>query len=438
MNGNPIADLRERAVTVLRANDRGGYTVPAAGLYPFQWNWDSCLVALGWACFDEARAWREIETLFAAQWPDGMVPHIVFHRDDPGYFPGPGVWATGREPASSGITQPPVAASCVRWMLERARDRTAALAAARRLFPKLLAWHAWFHSVRDPEGRGFVVTVHPWETGMDNSPAWDAPLAAVTPPPDLLPYERRDLAHVEAAQRPTRAEYDRYMTLVQLFRELAYDPAEMVTRSPFLVVDPATNAILLRADRDLAALAETLGERAVLPGIRRWIRRAETALPRLLADPGSGLWQAFDLRAGRRIGVRTHAGFLAFLAGLGDDRMADGLESWAAASRFALSSVAPSDPTFDRRRYWRGPVWPVTNFLIGRGLEESGRSRLARRLRRDTAALVARGGFREYFDPLDGTGLGGSGFGWTAAVWLAWVDQPERDRGPDEASDPPK
>ncbi|MEL6426746.1 MAG: hypothetical protein AAFQ33_14965, partial [Pseudomonadota bacterium] len=68
----------ERARQILRENDRGGYTVPTAGLYPYQWNWDSVFVALGFATFDRERAWREIETLFEAQWLDGMVPHIVF------------------------------------------------------------------------------------------------------------------------------------------------------------------------------------------------------------------------------------------------------------------------------------------------------------------------------------------------------------------------
>jgi hypothetical protein len=68
-------DLRQQAIEILRANDRGGYIVPTAtGLYPAQWNWDSCLVALGLAQFDEPRAVVEIETLFGGQWPDGMVP----------------------------------------------------------------------------------------------------------------------------------------------------------------------------------------------------------------------------------------------------------------------------------------------------------------------------------------------------------------------------
>ena len=74
----------QSAEEILKKNDLGSYTVPTHGLYPFQWNWDSCLTALGQFHFNEARAWREIETLMAHQWNDGMVPHIIFHK---GYHP---------------------------------------------------------------------------------------------------------------------------------------------------------------------------------------------------------------------------------------------------------------------------------------------------------------------------------------------------------------
>jgi len=114
------------AQRILRQNDRGSYTVPTHGLYPFQWNWDSCLSAIGFGHFDEGRAWTEIETLFDHQWEDGMVPHIVFHQPDDGYFPGPDVWQTGRKVPTSGITQPPVAGFAVRRLFERAKDKESA------------------------------------------------------------------------------------------------------------------------------------------------------------------------------------------------------------------------------------------------------------------------------------------------------------------------
>ncbi|MDP1731285.1 MAG: hypothetical protein Q8L54_08950 [Devosia sp.] len=97
----------EKAIAVLHVNDRGTYAVPTKGLYPFQWNWDSCFTALGQSHFDSDRAWTEIETLFAHQRQDGMVPHMVFHEAAPGYFPGPDIQGSGRAIPTSGITQPP-------------------------------------------------------------------------------------------------------------------------------------------------------------------------------------------------------------------------------------------------------------------------------------------------------------------------------------------
>src|SRR5919106_6549713 len=75
--------LRDAAASLLRANDRGGYTVPSRLTYPHQWNWDSALSALGWAELDPARAWTELETLASARDENGMVPHIAFHTRVP-------------------------------------------------------------------------------------------------------------------------------------------------------------------------------------------------------------------------------------------------------------------------------------------------------------------------------------------------------------------
>ncbi len=60
--------LNEQAIEVLRKNDRGGFTIPTARLYPYQWNWDSAFVALGFATFDRARAWRELGLLVEGRW----------------------------------------------------------------------------------------------------------------------------------------------------------------------------------------------------------------------------------------------------------------------------------------------------------------------------------------------------------------------------------
>ena len=40
------------------------------------------------------------------------------------------------------------------------------------VFPQLLAYHEWLYRERDPRAEGLVVLVHPWETGLDNTPSW--------------------------------------------------------------------------------------------------------------------------------------------------------------------------------------------------------------------------------------------------------------------------
>jgi glycogen debranching enzyme len=403
------------AEAILKENDRGSYTVPTRGLYPFQWNWDSCLTALGLSHFDERRAWTEIETLLAHQWPDGMVPHIVFHEPDEGYFPGPGVWGTGRPTPTSGITQPPVLGFVLHRLFVTARDKGLAREKAVALAPKADAWHRWFHASRDPAGTGLVAILHPWESGRDNSVDWDEALARV-PTEGVAPYRRRDTQHVDAAQRPTQAEYDRYLWLVQHFRGLGWDNARLHDASPFRVVDPGFNAILVRSDEALAALADDIGRSDIARGARARVAKARAAFPMLWSE-AAGQSLCLDGTTGRLVESRSVGGLLPAFAGLGDmDRLADTIAKRRGTVAFGVPSHDPTDPRFERRRYWRGPVWLIVNQMLADGLRHAGRTDAADRIAADSLALIRTSGFAEYYDPMDGAGLGGTSFTWTAAM----------------------
>ena len=415
--------MRETAQAILRANDRGGYTVPSAKLYPFQWNWDAGITALGWMCFDEARAWQELVSLFLGQWENGLVPHIVFHQPADSYFPGPEQWGlTHRTPPTTSITQPPLLATMVRLMRDRAKDNGLAKERIATLLPKLIATHHWWSRDRDPENTGLVVSYHPWESGMDNSPAWDVPLAAV--PPTQREYHRRDTQHVDAAQRPHKTEYDRFVYLLDLFRDLKFDAARIYAECPYRVVDFGTNAILLRATNDLADLCEDAG----LPDEARAQRaRAEhmrQAFARLWNDD-LGQYVSLDTRTGKQLVVPAHATFLAAYARVYDGPSATQqfalLERWIGQARFSLASLRPDDAAFEPQRYWRGPVWPHINWMIAEGCAHYGRNDLHDRLCADTRTLIAEKGFYEYFNPLTGEAYGGAAFSWTAAIILHWV-----------------
>jgi hypothetical protein len=413
-----VADAR----TILRDNDRGGYTVPTAGLYPYQWNWDAAFVAMGWITFDEPRAWREFERLLEGQWADGMVPHIIFHGPKTEYFPGPDVWKTKHAIPTSGISQPPVLATAARQCSEKARDRALAEARVAALYPKILASHRWWARARDPEGSGLVGCLHPWESGMDNSPAWDAAFARVAPTP-TTPIRRSDTGHVGADMRPSDDFYKRVIALIDLYASLGWEPAALWAKTPFKVADLAINAILHRANRDLLALAERFGSDAERAELKARLELTAAALNRLWSD-ADGLYLPFDLIARAPIAAPISAGFLPLWAGVADAAraraMAATLARWTQKVRYLVPSTSPEDPRFEARRYWRGPVWCMMNMMIAEGFRAAGAADLAARIKSDTAALIAGAGFNEYFDPETGAGLGGGRFSWTASVAISW------------------
>ena len=94
------AELSAACKTVLEKNSKGNFTIPCAGLYPFQWLWDSAFIAVGWAHIDMERAQTEFQSLFDAQWSNGFMPHIIYHDDDAGksYFPGSAFQGASKSP----------------------------------------------------------------------------------------------------------------------------------------------------------------------------------------------------------------------------------------------------------------------------------------------------------------------------------------------------
>lgn len=414
--------LEQEAIRILKANDRGGFTIPTAGLYPFQWLWDAGFTALGWIKFDEPRAWQEFELLFRGQWADGMLPHIIFHKPESSYFPGPDRWGTQHTPPTSGITQPPVVASFVRRMLEQARDRALAEEKARALYPKILAYHRWFKRERDPDHTGLMNSFHPWETGADNSPAWDEALARVEVDPTLPPYTRRDTTHVDPSQRPHKDEYDRYLTLLEIYKRCDYDQLRLHRECPFRVASLLIDCVLHRANRDLLWLSERFGSGDEAE-IRAWLESSQSGIEKLW-DEEAGLYFNHDLTHNQPIRVGVSASFLPLYAGTSSpkraERLVQTLESWGKQVRYLVPSTDPNHPKYEPQRYWRGPVWAVVNRLIAWGLADYGYHQVAERIRRDTHKLFEVSGFSEYYHPTSGAGLGGGAFSWTAATGLAW------------------
>jgi glycogen debranching enzyme len=411
----PLAD---RARAILAANDRGGYTVPTDRLYPFQWNWDSAFVAMGFATFDIDRALSELEALMRGQWADGMIPQIIFHQPADSYFPGPDVWRTHHSIPTSGITQPPVFAIALAFVAERSGKEFEARIAA--LYRAALAHHRWWARARDPEQRGIVAVLHNWETGRDNSPEWDAPFARV-PQTTTTIIIRRDLSHIDAEMRPRDEDYRRYIHLVDRYAALRWEPAALWRSAPFKVADIGINAILGAAEEALGALALRFGTPAERDEITGRRARLATGLAGLWSED-AGIYLSRDLIGENPLPVRVSAGFLPLLTETCPSRaqqsLARHLDHILRDNLLPVPSTFPSESGFEPKRYWRGPVWAVVNYLIARGFERHGFTEQANGLKQATLNAIRDAGFCEYFDPTTREGLGGGTFSWTAAIAL--------------------
>jgi hypothetical protein len=431
---NTINQFIKKAKTVLDRNWNGNYTVPAHGLYPHQWNWDSGFIAIGYSHFNTKRAISEITHLFNAQWKNGMVPQIVFNRNMLGnYFPEPDFWQTERSPdapddaLTSGITMPPVHGLAVLEIYENAHKKEDIIPFLRWIYPRLISLHRYLYRDRDPDGTGMVYIRHPWESGMDNSPTWDRiftkfDMSSVTIPA----YTRKDLAHVAGAEeRPEDRDYDRFVYLVDLFRKNDYDEKMIRKDCPFLVYGPLFNSLLCASNEAIIRIADIIGES--FSEAEEWVRITSEAIRTRLYHEEDGMFDYVDMNDGERIDVDTAAGFIPLFCGAATHKQAARIYEYLNSRSFcALHQgncyTVPNYDTlkeeFDRVNYWKGPVWININWLLMKGLRRYGYHQKADSIAKDILQLPIRFGFHEYYDSFDGRGYGSNNFSWTAALFL--------------------
>ncbi|HYU59152.1 MAG TPA: hypothetical protein VEK39_00190 [Solirubrobacterales bacterium] len=350
------------------------YTRPSPVRYPWQWYWDSCFAAIAWRHFDPARSRAELESLLRAQRPDGFIGHTIFwHRPVSGW----------------------------RRLFYNVRDRGAHT--TETIQPPLLAWawriavgdpvaepriagHAdWLASHRDLEGDGLLWIVQPDESGLDSSPKFD-PV-----------WGRR--AHGRFG----------FPSLVRHNRSLDWDARAVLAAGGPVLCEVVVNVLWC-----MSLLA--LGRPSITPAI---VER--------LFDERTGLFLDQARPSGLRPAVETWAA-LAPLAlpdlpeaigrRLVEEHLLDPERFWL---EFPPPSVAAAEPSFEPgarrglvRRYWRGPTWVNTAWLLWLGLVRLGYGEPAQELAARVRGMVEREGLREYYHPRTGAGLGARDFTWTS------------------------
>lgn len=427
--------LLERAKGVLKENDRGRHTIPAAGLYPHQWLWDSCFIAIGLRHYDVDRAQAEILRLLDGQWKNGMLPNMLLSNDK--HARDSNIWRSWINPnapdhvATSGITQPPMTAEAV-YRIGQKLKPPARRGWYRSVFPALLRYHQWLHTERDPHGEGLVLQIHPWETGLDNTPPWmkeirehQMPLwiravSALRLAP-LINLIRRDTKFIPASERTSVIEALVLYSAQRRLRRKGYDINRILTHSLFAIEDLTFNCILIRADKLLKTIAKTIG-REIPAELKAMMHKTEVALEQLW-DPATGQYYSRNFVTHALIKEPSIAALMPLYAGTLDKKRAGLLvrqleDKHSFGPAYPVPSVPISSPWFSPHTYWQGPTWVNTNWLIIDGLRRNGFNEHADALRESTLEMVANAGFYEYFSPLDRRPAGARNLSWTAALTI--------------------
>ena len=441
--------LEPAARRVLEDNRRGAWTCPSSIVYPHQWLWDSCFVAIGVARYEPVRAAGEMRALFRGQWANGMLPHMIFGEDS-NDIGSRRIWRSKDNPLAprdvdtSCITQPPLPAVAVH-AVARALPVHDGRALLGELFPKLVAYHEWLYRERDPQNSGLVTLIHPWECGLDTTPPWMQALARMKLPWWLwvasrlrlaraVRAARNDTRYIPAAERPSDDDGLRMLALAARAKRHGFQLERMPRIGGVLIKDLAFNAILAVANRALELIARELAV-ALPSALRAHMQRTPAAFDQLW-DEETGQYFSQDAESSALIKVPTIATFLPLWSAIPSparaERLVASLRTPAAFwPRYPIPSVPVDATEFREAGYWKGPTWVNMSWMVEQGLLNYREIELASELRRRTLELVERAGFSEYFSPLTGHGYGADDFSWTAALVIDLLAREETASLPD-------
>jgi Mannosylglycerate hydrolase MGH1-like glycoside hydrolase domain len=372
------------AERVLRQNwtegERDGkpyaYTEPSPGRYPWQWYWDSCFAAIVWRRFDPARARAELESLLEAQRPDGFIGHTIFWRSRVSLLRLLFYNVISRRALQTETIQPPLLAWAWRIAVGDPAEE-----------PRIALQADWLAAHRDLEGDGLLWILQPDESGLDASPKFE-PV-----------WRRRSNGRIG------------FPLLVRRNRRLGFDARRVRDAGGPVLCEAVVNTLW-------SLSLQALGRPSATPAMVERLWDEESGLFLDEAQPGGArpkvlTWAALaplalpDLpeRIGRRL-VEEHL-----------------LNEREFLTPVAPPSVAACEPSYQPngghgpiRRYWRGPTWVNSAWLVWLGLRRLGYEEEAKRLADGVIAVGAREGLREYYDPRTGKGLGAKDFTWSALV----------------------
>jgi len=318
------------------------------------WQWDALFHALAYRHAHPRLAKDQLRILLDHQREDGMLPDAVHDE---------GTITHLDFPVDADVTKPPLLA----WTIWKIYETTGDREFLQETYEATVKWINWWIKHNDRDNDGLCEYGHPFSSGLDDSPLWDAGMP---------------------------------------------------------VCSPDLNAYLVLQMNCLADIANEIGETQDVPIWKGRANRLKKQMDEILWNEQIGIYLA--KHEADVIPLKTPFGLFPLLVdGLkkeNSDKLLGHLFNpksfW---TYFPVPSVAVDEDKFKEEQMWRGPAWVNVNYLLIEGLTRSGYKEEAQKLRRITLdRLMKFQDFFEYYNPITGKpGLKAAPiFGWSAALFI--------------------
>jgi glycogen debranching enzyme len=329
------------------------------------WQWDAYFHALAYRHVDSKLARDQIRIVLDHQRADGMIPDAIHDE---------GVVSHLTFPLEADVTKPPLLA----WTAWKLYELDGDVEFLDEIYEGVARWNRWWFAHNGVEGSQLCAYRHPFSSGLDDSPLWDAG----------MPVESPDL-----------------------------------------------NSYLVMQMDALARMAQVLG---MADEAASWSQQADQlaqAMVDSLWSEEAGLFLA--RREGALLPVRSPVSFFPMLTGRLPDALCDRLVATLTDERsfwprYPVPSVALDDPTYNPLQMWRGPTWLNVNYLLCEALECCGYGTWADLLRQRSLEMVqSTDDIYEYYHPETGEipPKAAPLFGWSASVFIEMAIQETARQG---------
>lgn len=383
------------------------YTKPSPGRYPFQFFWDTCFHVFILSVIGENDMAKEhIRSLFAMQQKDGFVGHMIYwDRLSPGRITDllqskPRIRNFFHSHMSA-LVQPPLVAQAVERIYNTSGDK----AFLHEVLPRLKLYYSWLLENRDFNGDGLLSIISPFESGMDWKPTYDVALG--------LPERKADW---RLFLKVLKVDFRNYLNNYNLER--------IRRKGYFLVKDVGFNTIYAQNLYTMATLCREMNDREEKLYMALGDKVTNSILD-VMYDEGDAAFYDVYGKDDQKIKILTPTVFYPLvIKGIPEAVTEKVIKAHffnkeEFGVEYPIPSVAKNHPSFNPGQsmyIWRGPTWIVHNWFMHQFLMERGYREESKRLIESIRQLMAKSGFREYYNPFTGEGYGAKDFTWAGLV----------------------